>query len=182
MKTIKITFLSLISSLLFISCEKDDKSPELIQEEELITSVIVTLNTSEGQVVLSSKDLDGDGPNVPVVSVVGALKQNTIYNGTIQLLNESVSPSEDITLEVKEEAEEHQFFYDFNTIIKRIEATDVDKNNNPLGIQFELETEAIGTANIGFTLRHLPTKPNTGAATAGGETDIAVTFEVSVVE
>ncbi len=31
-----------------------------------------------------------------------------------------------------------------------------------------------------FTLRHEPTKPNTGLADAGGETDIAVTFNVTV--
>jgi hypothetical protein len=52
-------------------------------------------------VTMTSRDLDGDGPNVPVVTVSGDLLVNTTYSGAVTL-NESVTPVDDIT-EVKEE-------------------------------------------------------------------------------
>jgi hypothetical protein len=62
-------------------------------------------------VTMTSRDLDGDGPNVPVVTVSGDLLVNTTYSGAVSFLNESVTPVDDITVEVKEEGLEHQLFF-----------------------------------------------------------------------
>jgi hypothetical protein len=59
---------------------------------------------------LTSRDLDGDGPNAPVVTVSGDLLVNTTYTGSVSFLNESITPADDIT-EVKEEGVEHQLFF-----------------------------------------------------------------------
>jgi hypothetical protein len=59
---------------------------------------------------MTSRDLDGDGPNVPVVTVSGDLLVNTTYAERL-VLNESVTPVDDITVEVKEEGAEHQLFF-----------------------------------------------------------------------
>ncbi len=45
---------------------------------------------------------------------------------------------------------------------------------------FTLTTGVAGTGTLTFTLRHEPTKPNTGLSDAGGETDITVTFDVTI--
>jgi hypothetical protein len=58
---------------------------------------------------MTSRDLDGDGPNVPVVTVSGDLLVNTTYSGAVSFLNES-TPVDDITVEVKKKAE-HQLFF-----------------------------------------------------------------------
>ena len=182
----KLIFLAtvLFTTLLFVSCSKDDDStPEPVNEDEVITTLTATL-VPAGQgttITLKSQDLDGDGPNAPVITVSGNLSAGVIYNGTIELLNEMESPAEDITEEVEEEDLDHQFFY---TIGGGLDVTTSYENNdsegNPLGTEFTLVAGAASSGALTFTLRHEPTKPNTGLDDAGGETDIAVTFNLTV--
>jgi hypothetical protein len=168
---------------LFTSCSNDDDAPAPVNEEEVITTITVVMTPAGGgtAVTLQSRDLDGDGPDAPVVTVSGAFAANTTYNGAITLLNETETPAEDVTLEVEEEDDEHQFFYtvggglNFTTVY-----TNFDGNNNPLGTAFDATTGAASTGTVTFTLRHEPTKPNTGLGDAGGETDIEVTFDVAI--
>ena len=112
--------------------------------------MIVTLQSADNTVTLSSVDLDGDGPNEPVLSVQGLLNANATYTGSVRFLNESVAPLEDITEEVKEEAEEHQVFYSFTAPINSVTTSDNDSNGNPLGLDFTLTTGAAGTAGFGI--------------------------------
>ena len=183
MKKVKFLATAIFATVLFVSCSKDEDTPEPVNEEEVITTMTVTLAPNGGgaPITLQTRDLDGDGPNAPVISVSGNLATGVTYNGTIVLLNETVNPPEIITEEVEEEAEEHQFFY---TIGGGLEVTtaysNFDADGNNLGTQFTLTAGAASTGTLTFTLRHLPTKPNTGLGDAGGETDIAATFNVSV--
>ena len=99
MKTIKLLSILFIASILFISCDNDD--PEPVNEEEVITTMTATLTpvSGGGTIVLKTQDLDGDGPDAPVVTVSGSLAANTTYNGVMEVLNETESPAEDITEE-----------------------------------------------------------------------------------
>ena len=182
MKTVKILSLILFSSMLITACSDDD-TIEPVNEDELITTLTATLTPSGGgtAIVMQTRDLDGDGPNAPVITVSGNLMSGVVYNGSIELLNESESPAEDITLEVEAEDDEHQFFY---TVAGGLDATtaytNFDGNGNPLGTTFTLAAGAASTGTLTFTLRHEPVKPNTGLGDAGGETDIAATFNVVI--
>jgi len=106
MKIIKLLLALGVFSMLFItSCEKDEpEDPIIPNEEEVITTLNFTLTPDGGgtPVVLSFQDLDGDGGNAPTISE-GTLDNNTIYNGSLELLNELEDPAEDITLEGAEE-------------------------------------------------------------------------------
>ena len=106
MKKINLLLALGVFSMLFItSCEKDEpEDPIIPNEEEVITTLNFTLTPDGGgtPVVLSFQDLDGDGGNAPTISE-GTLDNNTIYNGSLELLNELEDPAEDITLEVAEE-------------------------------------------------------------------------------
>ena len=112
MKKIKFLATAIFATLLFVSCSSDDDTPEPVNEEEVITTLTVTLipNGGGSPVTLQTRDLDGDGPNPPVVTT-GNLATGVTYNGSIVLLNETEEPAENITLEVEEEDDEHQFFY-----------------------------------------------------------------------
>ncbi|QBA63440.1 type 1 periplasmic binding fold superfamily protein [Muriicola soli] len=183
MKTVKILTLLMLGGTLLTSCSDDDPAPEPINEEEIITTLTVTLTPDGGgtTVTLQSQDLDGDGPNAPVVTVSGDLVAGTTYNGGIVVLNETETPAENITEEVEEEDDEHQFFYTVGGGLDvTTEYANFDGNGNPLGTEFTLISGAASSGTLAFTLRHEPTKPNTGLADAGGETDIAVTFNVTV--
>ena len=106
MKTLfKFMFLFTFA-LVLTSCDSDDDgTPEIVNEEEVITTVILNLDPGPTgtAITLRSFDSDGDGPTEPVITVSGELAANTIYEGEIQFLNETESPAEDITEEVREE-------------------------------------------------------------------------------
>ena len=171
----------LASTLIFASCSDDDDTPEPVNEEEVITTLTVTLDSGSDTVVMQYQDLDGDGPDAATVTVSGSLSANTTYDGSIILLNETESPAENVTEEIEEDDLDHQFFYTVGSGLDVAEEYgDADSQGNPLGLSFILNTGVASSGGLTFTLRHEPNKPNTGLENAGGETDIEVTFDVTV--
>ena len=183
MKTIKFLSLIAVAGLTFWSCSDDDDAPEEVNEEETITTMTITLVPQGGgtTVTLQTQDLDGDGPNAPVVTVSDDLTANTTYGGAVVVLDETETPADNITLEVAQEDDEHQFFYIPTGNITDITYGDQDDNGNPVGLVFTLTTGGAGAATLAVTLRHEPKKPNDGTlADAGGETDITETFNITI--
>lgn len=164
---------------MFTSCT-DDSDP--VNEEEVITTMTVTLTPDTGgtDVVLQTRDLDGEGGEDPTVTVTGGpLTSGVSYSGSIVLLNEI--DNENITEEIDEEDDEHQFFF---VVGSGLDVTtsydDQDGNGNPVGLSFTLTAGSASSGDFTVTLRHDPTKPNTGINDAGGETDIEETFVITV--
>lgn len=177
----------LILAIVFTGCSDDDP-PAPTNEEEVITTMTIRLTPSGGgtEITLKTQDLDGEGGNEPVVTVSGNLTAGTTYDGIIELLNETETPAENITEEVQEEADEHQFFYTIGTGLD-VTTTyeDEDGDGNPIGVEFTLTANTASSGDLTFTLRHEPSKSASGVAggditNAGGETDIEETFSISV--
>jgi hypothetical protein len=188
MKTIKLVPMALIALLTFNSCSNDD-SNQPVNEEEVITTVTLTLTPVGGgtAVVLTSRDLDGDGPNAPVVTSIGSLIPTTTYNGSVSLLNELTNPADNISLEVEEEGDEHQFFFAAGGGLTGIFTySDADADGKPIGLDFTFTASANSqSGNLTVILRHEPNKTAEGVAAgnianAGGETDLEVVFPVTV--
>ena len=182
MKTMKRCTMYALLSIAMIGCSDDDTAPEVINDEEVITTVILTLTPESGdQVVLTTVDIDGDGPDEPVTTVVGNFAENTQYQGAVRFLNETETPAEEITEEVLEEADEHQVFYTTTDGLNiETQYEDEDSQGNPLGLQITLTTGAASQGSLTVTLRHEPVKPNDGLDSAGGETDITTSFDVTI--
>lgn len=165
------------SALIYTGCTPEEPDDE--NEEEVITTLIYTLTDANGNTaVLSFVDLDGDGPDLPVVTADN-LAANTTYTGSIQFRNDE--ENEDITAEVQEEDEDHQVFYESTIAGISVSYDDADADGNPVGLATILTTGDAGTGNITITLRHEPVKDATGVsdgdiANAEGETDIEVVF------
>ncbi|NNC94691.1 MAG: type 1 periplasmic binding fold superfamily protein [Chitinophagales bacterium] len=184
MNRLKYFMIPLVSCMLLLTvgCEDD---PPIENPEELITTVNFTLtNSSGGDIILSFSDPDGDGGMNPVIAG-GSLSPNTSYSASIELLNESVTPAEDITAEVLLEAEEHQVFYLTDSLNVSFSYTDSDIDLNPIGISTMVMTGDSSSGNITVILRHEPDKFATGVSdgdisNAGGETDIEVSFPVTI--
>ena len=181
LKTMKTCSMYGILAIAMLGCSDDD-TPQIINAEELITTVILTLTPQSGeQVVLTTQDLDGDGPDEPVSTVSGSFAENRQYQGVVAFLNETETPAEDITEEVIEEADEHQVFYTISEGLNIQTAyEDQDSQGNALGVQITLSTGVASQGSLTVTLRHEPVKPNTGIDSAGGETDVATSFDVIV--
>ncbi len=182
-----LLLLGMFSMLFAFACKKDEpEDPIIPNEEEVITTLILTLNPDGpgNPVVLTFEDLDGDGGIAPTISG-GVLDTNTTYNGSLELLNELENPAQDITEEIEEEAVDHQFFFQPSDNILSVAYDDMDANGNPIGISTILTTTEAGIGTLTITLRHEPNKEAPGVSTgditnAGGETDIEVTFNVEV--
>ena len=191
MKNFKLIPLALIALLSFNSCSNDDNTDAPVNEEELITTVVVTLTpVGEGStVILTSSDADGNGPLAPVITSTGTLIPSATYTGTISLLNMLTNPVDNITLEVEEEGDEHQFFY---TTGGGLEGTfayaDTDVNGMPIGLDFTFMVAATAqSGNMTVILRHEPNKEGENVASgdvtnAGGETDVQVVCPVTVAQ
>jgi len=158
--------------------------PEPIQ---MITTVRIQLTSDAGhEVNLTWQDLDGDGPNEPVITVSDTFNTYSNYSGNIVLLNETESPAEDYTQEILEEADEHQFFYQFSEGLEMTsQYSDQDSNGNPVGVQFTVITGSAGSGNFTVTLRHQPNKFAAGVydgdiTNAEGETDIVASFDIFI--
>lgn len=174
--------------LVVLGCNDSD-DPVIENEEELITDLVYTLLPAAGgpPVTMTFRDPDGDGGQAPTILVSGPLANNTEYDGSIVLLNSSdPSATENITAEVREEADDHQFFYiPESSLDVTLAYTDSDNDGAPIGITTTLTTGDTSTGNLRILLRHEPNKSATGVsitdpAAAGGETDIEVTFAVTV--
>jgi hypothetical protein len=187
---IKLSPVLLLISAIF-SCKKD---PEPVNESELITTMVYSLITSDSTEGAPTdianfvfRDLDGDGPNAPVI-IKDTLLANKTYYAIVTLLNESVSPIENINEEILEEGADHQFFYEksgLNNIAFSYTPLEKDVNGNPIGITTILESGVKGNGTIKITLRHEPNKYGLNVASgeiinAGGETDIEVSFPVTI--
>jgi hypothetical protein len=187
MKNLKSFAFIALGLISLSSCNNDDDRVVPVNEEEVITTVRVTLMGGGQTITLESKDLDGDGPNAPVVTVSGNLVAGTTYTGSTTFLNELKSPAEDITEEVEEEGAEHQVFYQLPSTLGTItyNSTDVDANGKPIGLKFTLVAGSAGNGNLAVTLRHEPNKSAAGVASgsitnAGGSTDALVSFPIVV--
>ena len=184
MNYLKITLLSVLCLLFITSCDDDD--PEIVDPVELITTLNYTLTPDGGGTakVFSFQDLDGDGGMDPAISFE-ALEANTVYSGTLELLDESSDPSESISDEVREEDDEHQVFFSSSLSDVSIEYNDSDGSGFPLGLSSTLTTGAAGSGTLTIILRHEPAKDASGVSdgditNAGGETDIEVQFNLDV--
>ena len=186
MKPSHFIYFSITVILLFsFSCGDE---PILPNPEEEITSLTYTLTPDGGgeNAVFTFRDIDGEGGNPPVI-VTDTLLAGTIYYGQIELLNESTIPVTDVSLEVQEEAEDHQFFYDLTGFHAIIMYTDLDSLGYPIGLTTSFVTGGVGEGTMKIILRHLPDKTASGVSignilNAGGETDIEVIFDPVVIQ
>ena len=182
-----ITYITIAIILMGTSCKKDDPAPETpVNEEELITTLILTyvdqVTSDTKQMVF--RDLDGDGGNAPVITA-DTLDAGAMYDLTVELLNESVSPTDTITYEVEDEGAEHQFFFEVATANLSIAYADMDTNGDPIGLVNTSSAAGASSGSLTVTLRHEPDKGAAGVSdgditNAGGETDIEVDFDVVI--
>ncbi|MDG1476290.1 MAG: type 1 periplasmic binding fold superfamily protein [Vicingaceae bacterium] len=173
-----------------VGCSKDDDTPEPAttpsgtttppNEEELITSAILNFVDTAGvqpSVQVAFRDPDGDGGNAPTEHDTIRLVANTYYTATIQLLNESESPAEDITLEVQQEDDEHLFCYTPSNTNVAITRTDSD-GTYEVGIATFWSTGASATGETTVTLKHQPDVKD--GTCAPGDTDIEISFVTEI--
>ncbi|MDZ4699249.1 MAG: hypothetical protein SH809_06065 [Rhodothermales bacterium] len=162
------------------SGEPDDDAGE----NELITRVTLILTPVAGGdlIIAEAEDPDGDGANLTIDSL--QLTSGAIYQGEITLFD-GVN-NEDITAEVEDEEEEHQFWYTAEGGIAdrvTVAITDTDANDLPVGLAFTVSVsvgaDTTGTMNV--VLNHYEEGEKEGTDRSD-ETDIDIDFPVSIIQ
>lgn len=184
MKNKNLMMLLFAGIVLFMnSCKKETIDPN---ESELITTVRLkltnTLSSSINPLVYEFKDLDGEGGAAPVKFDDIVLQKNIPYICEVTVLNESVSPADNITAEIKAEANDHQFYFvPSSSNLLSVSNYDTDTQGLPLGLSsFWVTGVNAGNGTVKVVLKH---KPGTKAANDlinKGETDIELDFKLII--
>ena len=178
--SIFVAFALIMTQLMLHSaCKKNNDLPD--DEQELITTVLLQYENFATPGVVQTyafRDIDGIGGNNPTIDTI-RLDANSIYNLSLSVLDESKNPASNITTEIEEKKEDHQFFYEFGTA-SGISAVyqDTDSNGLPIGLQMQCMTNNPTATTLLLTLKHQVGIKNNNIAT--GETDIAISFPVVV--
>lgn len=179
---LKFSFLLLMSSVLFSSCKKD-KDEE--NEEEIITTMQLTFVGGGTTRTFTFDDPDGPGGANPTTDQI-VLAVNTTYAVSVQFLNKTVNPVENITSEIAAEAASHRVYY---TVSPGSNITINNFNNDaagiPLGLTSTWTTGATANGTVNITLRHYPGNPPNKAAddpvnSTKSSTDMEATFTTRV--
>ena len=198
--TRKLTLLLLSGALLTLhsACGDVDEPNTQQDEQEIITTLKVTFTPMGGgaAVIAQLKDADGEGGAAPVITNP-TLAAATTYTVTLEVLNETVPSTDeefDITKEIKEEAQEHQFYFTGDALGGLLTHAYADKESDytentgsdlPVGLKSTITTSAAGAGKLIITLKHQPpvndkeVKTDSSTINDGG-TDIEATFEVTV--
>ncbi len=179
------TLMLLFVAVLFISACSSDDDPEPELEQEIITRVEMEFtNTLTSEVVTARfNDPDGPGGNEPITTNP-TLSAGTVYSVSLKLYNDL--EGENITEEIEEEDDEHQFFFiQTGGVFSAITYDDLDAFGKPVGLKSKFTTGTAGAGTLRVILRHEPNKANPGVASgiidnAGGDTDIDIIFNVTV--
>ena len=172
--------LAFLMMLSIVGCKKDPVDPN---ESELITTVRVKLTEKSSgiQSLFEFKDLDGVGGAAPSKFDEIILAKGKVYDCAIQLLNESKTPADDITLEVTAEGVDHQIYLTASNALVAVSNLNNDAKGLPLGVTSTwTAAAAAGTGTFNVTLKHKPGVKAAGDPVSKGETDIAIDFKLSV--
>jgi hypothetical protein len=171
-------------ALLISYCSSDedevDDIPELINEQEVITTVVLTFDSSDNPTQTIRWAVEEDN-SLKFIN----LKANTEYQVGISFLDETdPSDVEDITEEVIEEADDHQVFYDFSDVsISYSSGTNdtIDSDGNPVYLNSLWTASSSGSGIVQAFLIHEPTsKTGTSRDSFGGETDVAIDIPITI--
>ena len=169
------------------------------EEEEVINEVVLTFTPQgEGDVITASFfDADGEGVGAPMIDSI-ILAEGVTYDLAVTLFNSLSDVPEDVTEEIMEEDDEHQFFFSFTDGIfsdpsgdgnvdngsDPINYSDMDENGLPVGLSTAWtaggHTDTPGEFNI--VLKHQPGQKTATSDVNVGGTDLDITLPLIIEE
>ena len=189
--------IALFLFILVFACSKDE-DPEPANEEEVITLVTLEITkVGSSETITYNIEVEGhahddddddhgghEGEHTEI-----ELGPNSSYNVSMLIYNDTDPNNiEDITLEIIEEADEHQIYYAITDELSGFSiasaSNDIsDSDGNPLLLKTTWTTTGETSGDIVGYLIHEPTsKTGSTRNDFGGATDFEIEFEVHVEE
>lgn len=172
-------YLVLAALLFTVACTETSTVPD-VDDHDVVTTVVLKTISETDTVTFTWEDIDGIGGAGPNRIDTIALDANTTYACSIALYNRSVSPSIDLTTEIREHDDEHQFFYTLTPAAGAITYDDRDANNKPVGLLTNWITIDPATGTLRVDLSHFDDPKDKDGTTPSDETDVSVTFPVVI--
>lgn len=169
---------TLILVPLFTMVACDPSNPGNPNQEEVITSVIITATEGSNTFTFAYSDPDGDGGNQPTIDTI-ILSPSLVYNVSLEFIDETKNPVDTISDEILLEGDEHQIFFGITGANLTTTYADADINTNPIGLLSTWTTGLVSTGTLILTLKHQPGGIKDGNITTG-ETDVEITFPVRI--
>jgi hypothetical protein len=174
---------------LITSCKKEEQvvTPPAPGNEFLTTIKIRFQNAANSNDTLWAvwRDLS-NGVDPPDTSkAVISIRKNSRYTASVHLYDETKSPADDITAEVRERANYHLYFFFVTGAASEnitITATDRDTNSPqlPLGLENEfVTTGVVCSGRLEGVLKHQPNGKD--GTFAPGSTDSDVFFTLNII-
>lgn len=187
MSKFKFLGTALLVGLLVVSCKKDDTTPvdnHEHDESELITTVQLNfsgkgISGNDTTFTVSFDDPDGTGGNKPTAFDTIRFAANKTYTCDLILLDKSKNPVDTISNEVKEEADEHLFFFtpsDKDALSVTI--NDKDSKGRNLGLKTSWVTKKATNGTVQVKLMHQPGVKD--GTSANGDTDVEIDFPLVI--
>ena len=184
----------IVLGMAFLSACGDDE-PEVENVEEVITNVTLTFTPADGGTAVTATATDPDGEGSQGLAVDGAitLAAGTSYTLSVELFN-SIE-NEDITEELMEEDDEHQFFFawtegsfatpmgdgNIDTASDPVSYNDTDDNSLPVGLSTNWITgDAVSGSSFRVVLKHQPDIKTATSTANDGESDIDISWTLNV--
>lgn len=187
MKHATIKSILLLSLGVFFSLSSCDKHDHDHDHDHAVPGemTITFTDTSDVSKKISFKwrDMDGAGGIDPVIDTI-KLQSGKFYTCVVSVKD---NENKDLTSEILDEGYEHQFFYNTVSLNENvlIMITDKDKNNLPIGLQFNTRvfpiapTENTKSGVLNVVLSHYDDVKKDGI-TRSPETDIDVNFPMII--
>ena len=172
---------------LIIGCKKDTTKPEdnhEHDESELITTVKLNfsgkgISGADTTFNVLFDDPDGTGGNKPTSFDTIRFAANKTYTCDLILLDKSKNPVDTISNEVKEEADEHLFFFTpSNSDALSVTINDKDSKGRNLGLKTSWVTTKATNGTVKVKLMHQPGVKD--GTSANGDTDVEIDFPLVI--
>lgn len=178
-----LAIICLLALSLFSGC-KDVTNPADSNENEVITTAQLKLanqadSTDNPEATIKFKEGFGHGDALEIMDTL-KLKAGATYSSELLLLNEVPKLVEVISEEVKAEGIDHQVFYLPAGIALTVTYRDSDATHLPIGLLTHFTTGLAGTGTLKVTLKHQPGLKSPTSTVATGETDVEVSFPVTI--
>ena len=172
-----LLYLPLLTILIY-SCSKDD--PDGINEQEYISNVVISVTSPDGS--LQTIDWDLSETNMETIN----LKANSNYSVGLSFENRSdPTDIEDVTLEIIDEADEHQVFFEFADVSVDVTSANNDTKVGSRGVLLKSVWNASSTGSgiARVYLIHQPTNFNaTNREGFGGFNDVSIDIPVTITD
>ena len=188
----------LIPFYLMMACSDVKDGHDHDHDHEVMTTVVLDFTDADGTTSqFQFIDLqDGSGASTDEIAIASGT-----YTVDISIFNELETPVEEVTPEIADEADEHQFFFsgdvegctDGQALVSH-DYGDTDSSGFPIGLTNTITTLGTGSGNMIVSLRHLAFEDGqqvkTGTmeddfcsgATLPGAWDFEVTFPLTISE